>query len=71
MTLDDVYGPEHDRFPLEQELAPAARMLDWNDVTDWCGGAWRHARAPRVVTARAIPKHSPLAVLLQAPRRAA
>jgi len=35
MTLDDVYGPEHDRFPLEQERTLAARMLEWGDATDW------------------------------------
>lgn len=32
MTLDDVYGPDEDRFPLEQEAE------DWDEETlglDW------------------------------------
>lgn len=32
MTLDDVYGPDHDEFPLEQEAE------DWDEETlglDW------------------------------------
>lgn len=69
MTLDDVYGPEHDRFPLEQERAPAVRVLEWSDATDWRGGTWRNA--PREPAVNAAPGPSPLAVLLQAPRRAA
>jgi hypothetical protein len=33
MTLDDVYGPEHDRFPLEQEKRAAATPpLDWGEI---------------------------------------
>lgn len=68
MTLDDVYGPEHDRFPLEQERAPAARMLDWSDSADW-RAVWR--RTPRGRAPDPLRAHSPLAVLLQAPRRAA
>ena len=40
MTLDDVYGPDLDRFPLEQEAeseAPA-EAEDWDEETlglDW------------------------------------
>jgi len=68
MTLDDVYGAEHDRFPLEQERKPAIRALEWGDAADnanndgsvdgrWCPAASRVGEA--------------VAVLLQAPRRAA
>ncbi|MCL4800847.1 MAG: hypothetical protein KJ025_14740 [Burkholderiales bacterium] len=32
MTLDDVYGPEHDRFPLEQECIAAPPPLDWGEA---------------------------------------
>jgi hypothetical protein len=32
MTLDDVYGSEHDRFPLEQERIAAQPQLDWGDA---------------------------------------
>ena len=34
MTLDDVYGPDEDRFPLEQEAEDwdaAALGLDWDE----------------------------------------
>ena len=34
MTLDDVYGPDLDRFPLEQEAADwhgAGLELDWEE----------------------------------------
>ena len=34
MTLDDVYGPEHDRFPLEQERTPPTRALEWGDAME-------------------------------------
>ena len=64
MTLDDVYGPEHDRFPLEQERAPVARKLEWSDQTN---GA--RPRPGRVVDA-ALSRVE-IAVLLQAPLRAA
>ena len=68
MTLDDVYGPEHDRFPLEQERTPAARVLDWNDSADWQGLL---RRTPRGRALDALSARAPLAVLLQTPRRAA
>jgi len=32
MTLDDVYGPEHDRFPLEQERRAAPPALEWSEI---------------------------------------
>jgi len=33
MTLDDVYGPDLDEFPLEQqERREAAPLLDWGDA---------------------------------------
>jgi hypothetical protein len=68
MTLDDVYGPEHDRFPLEQERTPPARALEWDDATD---GARRPA-SPRHGAARnAMLVRAPLAVLLQVARRSA
>ena len=40
MTLDDVYGPDLDRFPLEQEVESeaAAEAEDWDEETlglDW------------------------------------
>lgn len=28
-TLDDVYGPDLDRFPLEQEACPPVVPLNW------------------------------------------
>lgn len=37
MTLDDVYGPDEDRFPLEQEAADfvaEAPELDWEESED-------------------------------------
>jgi len=64
MTLDDVYGPEHDRFPLEQERAPVARKLEWSDQTD--GARPRPGRAADAASPRVE-----IAVLLQAPLRAA
>jgi hypothetical protein len=70
MTLDDVYGSEHDRFPLEQERVPVVRALDWGEAIDWYGianGARRSA-SPHAEVAEA---RSPIAVLLQAPRHAA
>ena len=38
MTLDDVYGPDLDRFPLEQEAEISAEAEDWDEETlglDW------------------------------------
>jgi len=65
MTLDDVYGPEHDRFPLEQERAPVARKLEWGDhQTD--GARQRPGRAVDAALSRVE-----IAVLLQTPLRAA
>jgi len=73
MTLDDVYGAEHDRFPLEQELERVAPALEWDEKVETDGaemdsgaGDRRRRRAAGGGTARA-----PVAVLLQAPRRAA
>jgi len=37
MTLDDVYGPDEDRFPLEQEAEDfdaEALELDWDESED-------------------------------------
>ena len=37
MTLDDVYGPDEDRFPLEQEaenLDAEPLELDWDESED-------------------------------------
>jgi hypothetical protein len=66
MTLDDVYGPEHDRFPLEQERTPQARALEWDDADD---SPRRHA-GPRPAASRNDANvRSPLAVLLQVARR--
>lgn len=31
-TLDDVYGPDHDDFPLEQELATLHACLLWDEA---------------------------------------
>ena len=31
-TLDDVYGAECDRFPLEQEMRWRIVRLDWDEV---------------------------------------
>ena len=44
MTLDDVYGPEHDRFPLEQERIAAQPPLDWGE-----------AMPPQLAAARSDP----------------
>jgi hypothetical protein len=30
-TLDDCYGADNDRFPLEQELSPPQTPLEWDD----------------------------------------
>lgn len=74
MTLDDVYGSEHDRFPLEQERAPVARALDWSETIEWHGIA-NGARRPADLRAATLPDaaaaRTPVAVLLQAPRHAA
>ena len=42
MTLDDVYGPDEDRFPLEQE----AEGEDWDEET--LGLDWEEADAQEV-----------------------
>lgn len=68
MTLDDVYGAEHDRFPLEQELERVARALEWDEKVEKDGGADDTRRRMAVGGGTARP---PMAVLLQAPRRAA
>jgi hypothetical protein len=62
MTLDDVYGPEHDRFPLEQERTPPARALEWDDATDGARrpASPRHGAARNAVTrARAARRAAP------------
>jgi hypothetical protein len=72
MTLDDIYGAEHDRFPLEQERAPVAGALDWGDACDRTDGA-EGAIRPALPQFRAVldaASRPPLAMLLQAPRRA-
>jgi hypothetical protein len=33
-TLDDVYGADQDRFPLEQEISPPETLLDWDDAVE-------------------------------------
>jgi hypothetical protein len=38
MTLDDVYGPDNDEFPLEQEAALEQEAEEWDEETlglDW------------------------------------
>jgi hypothetical protein len=73
MTLDDVYGSEHDRFPLEQERAPVARALDWGDTIERYGiaiGARRPASSRAGTISGAAVAQTPVAVLLQAPRPA-
>ncbi len=40
MTLDDVYGSEHDKFPLEQEAA------DWD--ADDLGLVWDESEVQRL-----------------------
>jgi hypothetical protein len=42
MTLDDVYGPDEDRFPLEQE----AEAEDW-DAED-LGLDWEESEAQEI-----------------------
>jgi hypothetical protein len=66
MTLDDVYGPEYDRFPLEQERTPHGRALEWDDVTE---GPRRHAGPIHGAPRTDAIMRAPLAVLLQATRR--
>ncbi len=74
MMLDDVYGSEHDRFPLEQERAPVVRSLDWSETIE-CYGIANGARRPASPQGATLPEaavaRSPVAVLLQAPRHAA
>jgi hypothetical protein len=73
MTLDDVYGSEHDRFPLEQERAPVVRALEWSEAVEWNGiasGARRPAGSQDATLPDAAAARSPVA-LLQAPRGAA
>jgi len=38
MTLDDVYGPDCERFPLEQEILRHPGKLDWEDDADAAEG---------------------------------
>jgi hypothetical protein len=33
-TLDDVYGDDHDRFPLEQEVRFRLSRLEWDEESD-------------------------------------
>jgi hypothetical protein len=66
MTLDDVYGPEHDRFPLEQERTPPVRALEWDDATE---SARRHAGSRDGAPRNDMIVRAPLAVLLQVARR--
>jgi hypothetical protein len=40
MTLDDVYGPDQDEFPLEQEAE------DWDEET--LGLDWEESEAQRI-----------------------
>ncbi|HZO00715.1 MAG TPA: hypothetical protein VFB93_05920 [Burkholderiales bacterium] len=40
MTLDDVYGPDQDEFPLEQEAE------DWDEET--LGLDWEESEARRI-----------------------
>jgi|AP12_2_1047962.scaffolds.fasta_scaffold03831_3 hypothetical protein len=79
MTLDDVYGSEHDRFPLEQERSPVACALDWGDTIERydferygiANGARRPVSSQACAISGAAAPQSPVAVLLQAPRHAA
>jgi hypothetical protein len=74
MTLDDVYGSEHDRFPLEQERTPVACALDWDDTIERYGianGARMPVSSQACTISGAAVARSPVAVLLQAPRHAA
>ena len=77
MTLDDVYGPEHDRFPLEQERTPPTRPLEWGDAMERAkpdrakllDGARPHARPSPGMSRDDALVHAPLPVLLQIARR--
>jgi hypothetical protein len=44
MTLDDVYGPDEDRFPLEQEAEAEAE--DWDEET--LGLDWEESEAQEI-----------------------
>jgi hypothetical protein len=49
MTLDDVYGSENDRFPLEQEaalLGSTPRLPDWDE--DDLGLIWDESEVQRL-----------------------
>lgn len=52
MTLDDVYGSDNDRFPLEQEAriwAPEDLGLDWDE-----------SELEQVAHDLGVPRNSPL-----------
>ena len=37
MTLDDIYGVDYDRFPLEQEYADDTNFtVEWDEVDEDC-----------------------------------
>ena len=67
MTLDDVYGPEYDRFPLEQERKPV-RALEWDDMA---AGTQRYAGSHYRLPCADATVHASLPVLLQSTRRIA
>jgi hypothetical protein len=50
MTLDDVYGSDHTRFPLEQEAA------DW-DCGD-SGLSWDETEIQRVASDLGVPRYT-------------
>jgi hypothetical protein len=51
MTLDDVYGPDEDEFPLEQEAE------DWDEET--LGLDWQESEAQEVVSRLAAVRRAP------------
>ncbi len=44
MTLDDVFGAELDRFPLEQDAADWDVELEWDDEVEAIAAQYDEAR---------------------------
>lgn len=56
MTLDDVYGSDHDRFPLEQEAAGMSERIsdDWDEED--LGLVWDEGEVERIALQLGAPR---------------
>ena len=56
MTLDDVYGSDHDRFPLEQDAEGWDATLDCDFDADDLGLAWDGDEVARIAAQLRAPR---------------